>query len=368
VIARSLRRRSTDRSGFGLIELLIATAIGLGVLAVLLNLAVSAHTLTAVQGESADLHQRLRVAVESMRHDLMLAGAGPTRGPSRGPLNATFPSILPSRAGASGSDPELAFRSDRISVLYVPDDAPQTRVVSDMGAAGSPVAIDSNAPGCRPFSACDFAVGGDVLIYDPFAVGGAHEVFTIRAVDAPNNLLTPSSALSRPYSARARVVGVVRRTYYLDAPGKRLMIYDGGRSDLPLVDHVVDLRFAYYGDPRPESVAPPAAGTTNCAYAGSPPISLLANLGGDGPKQMDGSVLSDGPSCGEPPFRFDADLLRIRRVSLTIRLEAESAEFRGRGAMFMSPGVSRTAARSVADLQATFEVAPPNLVPRMVMR
>jgi prepilin-type N-terminal cleavage/methylation domain-containing protein len=366
-MAQSSVRRTMDRRGFGLVELLIATAIGLIVLAVLLQFAASAHTLTAVQGETADLNQRLRVAVETMRHDLTLAGAGPTRGPSRGPLNATFPAIVPARAGDTRSDPEFAFHSDRISVLYVRDDAPQTRVMSSMATAGSPVAFDGNAPGCRPGSACDFAVGTDVLIYEASGIGGAHEVFTIGAVDAASNLLTPAATLSWPYSARARLAGVVRRTYYLDAPGKRLMVYDGRRSDLPLVDHVVDLRFAYYGDPRPDSVAPPEAGTTNCAYAGSPPTSLLAFLGGSGPKPMDASVLSDGPPCGQPPFRFDADLLRIRRVSFTIRLEAESAQFRARGTTFLSPGVSRASARSVADLQTTVDVAPRNLASPVVM-
>ncbi len=366
--ARGLRRRTVDRRGFGLIELLIATAIGLVVIGVLLQFAVSAHTLTGVQGEIADLDQRLRVAVETMRHDLTLAGAGPTRGPSRGPLNATFAAIVPARTGALRPDPELAFHSDRISVLYVPEGAPQGRLMSDMAATGSPVAIDGNAPGCRPTAACDFTAGTDVVIYEAFGVGGAHEVFTISAVDGARNLLTPSVALSRPYSAGARVAGVVRRTYYLDAAGKRLMIYDGNRSDLPLVDHVVDLRFAYYGDPRPDSVAPPETGTTNCAYAGSPPISLLASLGGSAPQPMDASVLSDGPSCGQPPFRFDADLLRIRRVSFTIRLEAESAEFRARGSTFTSPGAARASARSVADLQITVDVAPPNLAAPVVLR
>ena len=45
------------------------------------------------------------------------------------------------------------------------------------------------------------------------------------------------------------------------------MMYDGDRSDVPVIDHVVDLRFAYYGDPAPTSVTPPPPGSANCAYA-----------------------------------------------------------------------------------------------------
>jgi hypothetical protein len=359
--------RRADSRGFGLLELLIATAIGVVVLAVLLQFAVSAHILTGVQGETADLQQRLRVAIESMRHDLMLAGGGPIRGPSRGPLHRVFPPILPARIGVSGSDPELSFRADRISILFVPGFAPESRVTADMATTGSLVAIDGNAPGCQPASACGFTAGTDVLIYDATGVGGAHEVFTLGAVDAENNLLMPSAPLSRSYLANARVAGVIRRTYYLDAAGKRLMVYDGVRSDVPLVDHVVDLQFAYYGDPRPDSVSPPEPGASNCAYAGAPPVSILANLGGDAPKQMDASLLSDGPACGQPPYQFDADLLRIRRVSFTVRMEAESAEFRARGIRFRSPGVSRASARSVPDLQTTVDVTPRNMGRRVVI-
>lgn len=361
------RPHEGDASGFGLLELLIATAIGLVVLAVLLQFAVSAHTLTGAQGETADLQQRVRVAVETMRRDLMLAGAGPIRGPSRGPLNRVFPPIRPARIGLSGPDPELSFHSDRIAILYVPDAAAQSAVAVDMPTAGSPITIDGNAPGCRPASACGFTAGTDVLIYETVGVGGAYDVFTVGAVDAATNLLTPSAPLSRPYLAHARVAAVIRRTYYLDGVGKRLMVYDGGRSDVPLVDHVVELQFAYYGDPRPDSVPPPAPGEANCAYAGSPPASMLTNLGGDGPKLMDAALLSDGPSCGQSPFQFDADLLRIRRVSFTVRVEAESSEFRGRGTRFRSPGVSRASTRTVPDLQVTVDVAPRNMSTRLVV-
>ncbi|MBW8896282.1 MAG: prepilin-type N-terminal cleavage/methylation domain-containing protein, partial [Acidobacteria bacterium] len=166
-------QKMIDQRGQGLIELLVATAIGLLVLGALLQFAVSAHTLTSVEGERADLQQRLRVALEMIRHDLMLAGAGPSRGPSRGPLNAIFPAVMPARVGVSGADPELSFHSDRISILYVPADAPQTRLISPMRSGASAVAIDGLAPGCRVMSACGFAPGMDVLIYEAPGVGGA---------------------------------------------------------------------------------------------------------------------------------------------------------------------------------------------------
>ena len=356
------RCQSSDPCGYGLIELLIATAIGCVLLGVLLQFAVSVHTSAGVQAETADVQQRLRVALESMRHDIMLAGAGPSRGIDRGPLANTFPPILPARTGIAAPDPELSFQPDRISVLYVPDDGPQAKLAVDMSTAASPIGIDGTGPGCRPASACDFVSGMDAVIYEASGAGGAHEVFVVQSVDAAANTLVPAASLSRGYSARARVAAVVHRVYYLDRAGKRLMRYDGVRSDVPLVDHVVFLGFTYFADPRPDAVAAPAPGGFSCAYAGLPPVPLLANLGGTAPKPLTAALLTDGPICGQSPYQFDADLLRIRRISVTVRVEAESAEFRGVGGAFTTSGISRSSARAVPDLETTIDITPRNMV------
>ena len=362
MIASLRRDRRRDPRGYGLIEMLIATAIGCVLLGVLLQFAVSAQISTGLQSETVDLQQRVRVALESIRRDILVAGAGPVLGPNRGPLANVFPPILPARIGVLGADAELSFQSDRISVLYVPIDVAQTTLAADMPTPVSPIVIDGTAPGCRPASACDFVAGVDALIYEPGNVGGAHEVFSVSSVDPATGALTSAAPLSRAYSGRARVTAVVRRTYYLDASGKRLMMYDGVRSDVPLVDHVVALRFEYYADPRPDAVAAPAPGESNCAYGGSPPVSILANLGGFAPKPLTAALLTDGPVCGQSPFRFDADLLRIRRVSVTIRIEAESAEFRAGGPAFASPGIARGGNRMLPDLETTIDVTPRNMV------
>ena len=66
--------------GYGLLELLIATAIGCVLLGVLLQFAVSAQTSAGVQSEIADLHQRLRVAMDAMRHDITACRRWTNRG------------------------------------------------------------------------------------------------------------------------------------------------------------------------------------------------------------------------------------------------------------------------------------------------
>ena len=211
----------------------------------LLQFAVSAQTSAGVQCEIADLHQRLRVAVDTIRHDIMLAGAGPSRGPARGPLSQVFAPIVP---------PESVSRSRPRVVISPRSHQPalrsrQCRAITPRGGHGDfglvRLLIDGRCTGLpsRPPRAVSCGRRRRALRAD--GAGGAHEVFTIGSVDAATSSITPSAALSRPYSRRRVVAAVIQRTFYLDQSGKRLMVYDGGQSDVPLVDHVVALHFAY---------------------------------------------------------------------------------------------------------------------------
>lgn len=307
----------TRQAGYVLLDLVVGAAITCAVVSALLQFTIAAQAAVAVQGNAGDEQQRLRVAVESLRHDLTMAGAGPSRGAGRGPLIAAFAPVVPGRLGISNADPELTATADRISIMFVPDTRAQSVLQIAMASASSPLAIDGGAPGYAAGTACDFAAGDRALIYEPSGEGSPHELFTIAAVDAAAGLVAPAAPLSRAYAAGARVTAVTLRNYYIDRPGKRLMIYDGDRSDMPLVDHVVDLRFEY-----------------------------VADLGPGVPGLLTEAQLTDGPFRGESPNRFDADLLRVRRIRVTIRLESESGD------------------RSVRDLETTIEVAPPNMASR----
>jgi hypothetical protein len=108
------------------------------------------------------------------------------------------------------------------------------------------------------------------------------------------------------------------RTYYLrrDAAAgtSDLMRYDGGASDLPVVSHVVTLRFEYYG------------------AAGNP---------------LPPATLHDGPwfPDARDRARFDVDLLHIRRVGVIFAVRA-------------APVLMR---RALAEREIRFDVSPRNL-------
>jgi hypothetical protein len=77
------------------------------------------------------------------------------------------------------------------------------------------------------------------------------------------------------------------------------------------------------------------------------------------------SQLIDGPWCpdGLTAARWDADLLRIRRIRITLRLEASSAQLRGpAGPLFVNAGTAASVNSWLPDRLATFDVTPRNLV------
>ena len=142
---------------------------------------------------------------------------------------------------------------------------------------------------------------------------------------------------TRPLTASTSAI--VSRTYYLKqaaAGSPQLMRYDGLGTDHPVLEDVVVLAFEYFGVPA----------------ASAPSISA-------DPVLLEPEVLTDGPWCPDPasPERFDADLLRIRRVGVRLRVQAPAA-FRGpAGLLFLRGGTGRAPA-TVPDQEIRFDVAP----------
>jgi hypothetical protein len=99
---------------------------------------------------------------------------------------------------------------------------------------------------------------------------------------------------------------------------------------------------------------------------GGQQVPRLATLGGGGIGQVEltQAMLSDGPWCPEAgkPSRFDADLLRVRRVRVTIRVQAALASLRGpAGTMFLKGGTANASDRFIPDQEIQFDVTPRNM-------
>jgi hypothetical protein len=74
--------------------------------------------------------------------------------------------------------------------------------------------------------------------------------------------------------------------------------------------------------------------------------------------------LTDGPFCPDDTNanRWDADLLRIRRIGVRLRVQAAIAALRGpAGVLFARAGTSKGGFRSVPDQELQFDISPRNL-------
>jgi len=130
------------------------------------------------------------------------------------------------------------------------------------------------------------------------------------------------------------------------------------------VDEVVGVAFDYEGDPLPPQAPKPPLGTANCLYdaSGMPAPGLMTLPAHSGSlATLPLSILSDGPWCGDGDDIFDADLLRIRRVSVAVRLQVGNEMMRGRGTDFAITGKGATAAQLVPDYAVRFDVSPRNM-------
>jgi hypothetical protein len=163
------------------------------------------------------------------------------------------------------------------------------------GSFGVPVAAGPGCPlnGSARDPACGFTAGAGVLVFD---ATGAHDHFTVTHV--VGNLLAlqhSGSGLARTYPAGSSVVQVTRITYYVKSSTAQLMRYNGVASDVPAVDDVAGLEFGYFGSD---------------ATGNGPLASLSAQELTDGPWRPDAADAG----------RYDADLMRIRRIAVRVRL------------------------------------------------
>jgi Tfp pilus assembly protein PilW len=381
--------------GFSLIETIIATSLMLVMTASIFQVMHPAQGAFAAEPEVADMQQRLRVGADTLSKDLIMAGAGAYQGLQAGSLGYYFPSVLPFRQGATSDDPPGTFASDRITIIYVPSTTAQTTLSVALSGATTTFTptVESDCPTDPatglPAKLCGFAKDQTVLVYDDT---GSYNLFTITSVADSTAQMTvkkPTDATATTFPAGSKIVEASSHTYYLktDIPNKtyQLMHYDGtSNTDVPVVDNVVDLKFAYYGEAQPPIVRkaisdpsppgtsygpkPTVVGAATCIFSGAtPPTPLLPVLGAAGAQglvALTAAQLTDGPFCPDNANanRWDADLLRVRKISVTVRVQAALAALRGpAGVLFTRGGTSKDGAKWIPDQELHFDVSPRNL-------
>lgn len=420
-----MTRKLTSARGFTLIEALIATSIMVVVTAGVFSVLNPSGGLFKAQPEVADMQQRLRLGVDQLKHDLMNAGAGSYSG-----LNDTtnyqtarslanyFAPVLPYvQSSDSNDDGQGKFFTNHITIIYVPSTAAQTSLKSNMTSATSQIQVNQES-GC-PFKPntqqvadplCGFHASTTTspdptkaVIYDGT---GAFDGFVVTAVDENGSNLDfqhlQQGTFSQAYKVPSRISEMTVHSYFLKTDTKQLMHDDGLGTTTAVLDNVVGLNFEYYGDPQPPAFIAPNTANLSTTYGPAPPglgattpigtwpvgencmwtiqgtgsartyVPRLGTIGGGGGAlvQLTSANLTDGPWCpdGGNSNKYDADLLRIRKIRVTIRVQTGNSALRGSGslttgpdALFSNGGTAASVAKSVPDQSIRFDVSPRNL-------
>jgi len=306
-----------NQKGFTLVELLVAATITVTVTAALLAAMNPADGVFSSELEAADQQQRLRVSSGVFVRDLAMSAL-----------------VLPYRFSRTGGDPPGTFRADAVTVLYPSSHA--RAALANAVAAESGQARVNIGPGC-PLndSVCGLSNASTVLVsdetksFDAFRVDGVEEQVLVL-----HHMMIDSAKV---YAPGSRLVEAVVRSYFLKADATadsiQLVRDDGDGAAVPVVDHVVALRLEYFG-------------------------------GASNTERFDASALTDGPWLPDAaaPNRFDADLLAIRSIAVTLRVESALASLRGpAGPLFSRGGTSRRGSRFLPDFQMRVHVSPRNL-------
>lgn len=386
-----------NERGFTLIEMIVAMAVMITVTTAIFTMVDPSRGAYRVQPEIADVQQRLRIGAGFLAGDLMMAGAGsPAGSPHVGTLTTFFAPIQPYRIGMIESDPEngVFYRDDAITIMYIPPEAAQTSLSAPMPQPSSElkVAPQQNCPPGTPL--CGFKEGLRIIIFDET---GAYDDMTVTEVQEASlhlqhNKSTAGNQLSKAYTIGAQIAQIEQKTFHYNAPSRQLMYYDGDQRDEAVIDEVVALVFEYFGEPRaPQMInpvtnvvgpwttygpKPPALGVQptnypageNCAFMVGPTgmhVGRLPDLapGDNGLVLLTEEMLTNGPWCPDESFvtRYDADILRIRKIGVRLRVQVASAELRGpAGVLFSNGGTSTNTTLMVPDQEIRFDIVPRN--------
>lgn len=403
-------QRSHER-GFSIVEMLIATVIMMAVTGATFTLMNPAHGIFAAQPEVSDMQQRLRIAMETLQKDLLMAGGGTYSGNNKlGSLGNYVATILPDREGNVTPDPPGTFKctttfcssldaSDTITLMYVPPTSAQTTIRDAMPSQSAEIKVNAQAGCPTGDNLCGFKEGMQVMIFDDT---GTSDIFSITKVqDEALHLQHRGQDLSKAYAQNTYITQIAAVTYWLKtdsvAETYQLMRYDGYQTDAPIAENIVGMAFEYFAEPSPpvllKSVTDPIGPWTN--YGPKPPavgVDVASDTWGPGENclfmvsggahvartematplgplngplvKLSAPQLTDGPWCpdGAMGNRFDADLLRIRKVRVTLRVQVGDKSLRGpTGAFFMRGGTATGGTRYIPDQEISFEVTPRNL-------
>jgi prepilin-type N-terminal cleavage/methylation domain-containing protein len=331
-----------NQSGFSLVELLIAATVSALLAGALLAALPPARAAFEATPASLELHQRARVGFEFLAGALRSAGSYEP-GHRESSVAASFiPAAIPSIASTSAG----VFSEVEVFRLITP--GAHGVLERDQPTAGAPLTMASGRGCPYTLDVCGFTVGSTAAISDGH---GRFDVFEIALTDPVQMSVTPIRPLSAAYAREAQLFEAEALRFWLakQPDGSTSLVRASGAGIAqPIVDGVTELAISFWG----EAAAPRMRwdGTDGWAsYGPRPPVAALLDRAGSwpvgescavgrgalGPRSrlndrgapgtlvlLERSDLSDGPWCtGGRLGAYDADLIRLRRVDVSLTFE-----------------------------------------------
>ena len=189
--------QATGDRGFSLVELIVALGLTLTVVAAIFELVDQSRRRFAAEPDIVDRQQRVRVAVETLSRDLLMARA-----------------VLPYRLAGPTPDPPGTFKDDEVTIVSVrpagEDDAVRAYYIRrDLASGASQLMRAEGGGGDAPVAdgvmSLSFAYFGDAAVADPaeacsIAAGGA-ELVPIAGFEFSDGPFCPAAAGAAPFDA-----------------------------------------------------------------------------------------------------------------------------------------------------------------------
>ena len=207
--------QATGDRGFSLVELIVALGLTLTVIAAIFELVEQSRRFAA-EPDIVDRQQRVRVAVETLSRDLLMARA-----------------VLPYRLSGPTPDPPGTFKDDEVTIVSVrpagEDDAVRTYYIRRDLASGASQLMRAeggggNAPVADGVMSLSFAYFGDAVADPAEACGitaGGAELVPIAGSEFSDGPFCPAAAGAAPFDAdllRVRKMAVSIQVAGAEAP------------------------------------------------------------------------------------------------------------------------------------------------------
>lgn len=348
-----MRAGRRGECGFSLAELVVSLALAVLVAAVAWPLLDAGLNTSRRVPAATDVHQNLRGAVVFLSEHLQAAGHGARSAPPGGRLSRHVPVLLPRRWGVPMPDAVTSVSADRLTVVSVPEGAAAAPLTSPVWPGDTVVTFDGST-WCGPSATCGLAAGDTAMLLD---VAGRAEV--ARVASAASGLAVLAAPVAHGFhpDLQAAIVPVEVRVIYWPETQRELRVATGGGADMPWLDHVVGFEMRWFGVREPPAGPSVPEGVGGCLHEADGTARLAPLGGSDAVVPLPLTALADGPWCGEGLAAFDADLLRIRRLEVALRLETPDPLLRSVGTRFVRAGLA-TGPHVVPDVRLRFEVSP----------